>query len=440
MNPDELTLAMKPGTIGPLEARSADDLGRFGLGLKTASFSQCRRLTVASRREGRGISFRRWDLDYVQQVDEWRLLTSPADGSAHRFQELDPMSHGTIVLWECMDRVVGDSRADNKKAQEHFVTMVRDVDDHLAMVFHRFLSGKKPRLRIWFEGGAEPKAVEPWDPFLEDHEATFCTPTDPIPFGSGVVEVKGFVLPHKSKMTPAEHRTAGGPGGWNQRQGFYVYRNGRLVVPGSWLGIGTDRQWTREEHYKLARIRIDIPNSMDMAWHLDVKKSDARPPAAIRDRLKDLALVVRGNAKRVFASRGGVVTPTRKRIDPERPWEAREIDGHPAYRIVRKHPLVLQARHQTDKLARATIEALLRLLEETVPVERIWIDTAESDDSHLTPFQLSDNDELLDLARRTYSALTDLSGCARNDALDRLALMEPFARFPEIVALLESEV
>ena len=441
MTPDELTLAMKPGTIGPLEDRNPDDLGRFGLGLKTASFSQCRRLTVASHRKGGSIGFRRWDLDYVQEVDEWRLLTSPAKNSEHHFQELQDMEHGTIVLWEYMDRVVADGvRADNESAHKHFIATVRDVDDHLAMVIHRFLAGKKPRLRIWFEGGTEPKAVVPWDPFLENHEATFCTPTDPIPFAGGIIKVKGYVLPHKSKMTAEEHRSAGGPGGWNQRQGFYVYRNERLVVPGSWLGIGSDRQWTREEHYKLARIRIDIPNSMDMAWHLDVKKSDARPPTAVRERLKELALVVRGHAKKVFASRGGVVTPGKRSITPERPWETIDIAEHPAYRIVRKHPLVAQARHQADKAGRADIDALLRLLEETVPVERIWIDTAENDEPHLAPFEASEMDEIMDLAKRTYASLKDLSGCARDDALGRIAKMEPFARYPEVLALLETEV
>lgn len=440
MKADELTKAMRPGTIGPLEEREPGDLGRFGLGLKTASFSQCRRLTVGSHRDGATTSFRRWDLDYVQEVNEWRLLTAPAAGSEHRFQQLDDMGHGTIVLWECMDRVVGDAHVDNANAQKHFTNIVRDVDDHLAMVFHRFLAGPKPRLRIWFEGGAEPKPVEPWDPFLEAHGATFCTPEESIPFGGGHVLVKGFVLPHKSKMTSAEHRAAGGPGGWNQRQGFYIYRNERLVVPGSWLGIGTDRQWVREEHYKLGRIRIDIPNSMDLAWHLDVKKSDARPPAAVRERLKELALVVRGNAKRVFASRGGVVTPRNKSLTPERPWKAVQVAEHPAYRIERLHPVVRQVRAFTEGDARVQLDAMLRLLEETVPVERIWIDTAEHDEAHLAPFELAQDEEIMGLARVTYRALIDASGCSREEALERLALMEPFARRPEMVTAFNEEM
>jgi hypothetical protein len=439
MDADELTRAMRPGTIGPLEEREPGDLGRFGLGLKTASFSQCRRLTIGSHRDGEATDFRRWDLDYVQEVDEWRLLTAPADGSAHHFEQLDGMAHGTIVLWECLDRVVGDSRVDNVNMQNHFTSIVRDVDEHLAMVFHRFLAGPRPRLRIWFEGGEEPKAVEAWDPFLESHPATFCTPEEAIDFDGGRLLVRGFVLPHKSKLTAAQHRVAGGPGGWNQRQGFYVYRNERLVVPGSWLGIGSDRQWVREEHYKLARIRIDIPNTMDMAWHLDVKKSDARPPAALREKLKGLALVVREDAKRVYASRGGVVGPHKKDTTPERPWKAVQIDEHPAYRIDRKHPLVGQVKSLMQGGSRPQLEALLRLLEETVPIERIWIDTAEHDEAHLAPFELADDEEILKLARYTYQALIGVSGCSREEAMDRLALMEPFARRPELLAIFRKE-
>lgn len=439
MNPDELTLAMKPGTIGPLEDRAPDDLGRFGLGLKTASFSQCRRLTVASKGDAGIKSYRRWDLDYVQEHDEWRLLTKPADGSEEIFDDLDDLPTGTIVAWECLDRVVGDAREDDRRALNHFTAMVRDVDDHLAMVFHRFLEGKKPRLRIWLEGGDEPKPVEPWDPFLERHSATFCTPSESIPFAGGTVQVKGYVLPHKSKMTAEEHRSAGGPGGWNQRQGFYVYRNERLVVPGSWLGIGADRQWVREEHYKLARIKVDIPNSMDLAWHLDVKKSDARPPAAIRERLKDLALQVRSQAKTVFASRGGVTTPKRNNIAPERPWKAIPVGERPAYRIDRTSPLVKQVREMAKADMKEPLESLLRLLEETVPIERIWIDAAEKDQAHLAPFEAAADEEVLALARQTLQALTEYSGCTMDDAFDRLLTMEPFARRPELVDVLRQE-
>lgn len=432
MSEPELFEAMRLGTIGPLEERTASDLGRFGLGLKTASFSQCRRLTVSTRNSTGATSVRRWDLDYVQQTNEWRLLKSAAIGSA----DLLNMDHddptGTAVLWEQLDRVAGVvGSPSDKRAHEHFLRMIRAVEDHLGMVFHRMLQPPIPRLHLWIDGGGMdgPRAIQPWDPFLETHPATTCLPEERIPVGAGFVTVKGFVLPHKSHFGPGEHEAAGGPGGWNARQGFYVYRNERLVVPGSWLGIGADRQWTREEHYKLARIRVDFPNSMDLAWQLDVKKSDARPPAELRERLRDLALAVRAKARDVYAFRGGVGSSTKRTsTEPEAPWRATTVQGHPVYRLKRDYPVVRQVKAMLRDDDQPTLEGLLRVIEETVPIHRVWIDMAEHPDSHAAPFELGELEELQELARTFYGALTDTLGLAPHEALDRIARMDPFAR------------
>ena len=432
MSEPELFEAMRLGTIGPLEERTASDLGRFGLGLKTASFSQCRRLTVSTCDGGHGSSVRRWDLDYVQQTNEWRLLKSAATGSADLLTMSHAGSTGTVVLWEQLDRVAGvaGNPSDNR-AHDHFLRMIRAVEDHLGMVFHRMLQTPVPRLRLWIDGGGMdgPRAIQPWDPFLETHPATTCFPEDRIPVGTGVVTVKGFVLPHKSHFGPGEHEAAGGPGGWNARQGFYVYRNERLVVPGSWLGIGADRQWTREEHYKLARIRVDFPNSMDLDWQLDVKKSDARPPAELRERLRDLALAVRTKAREVYAFRGGVGSGARRMsTQPETPWKAATIQGHPVYRLSRDYPLVRQVKSSLREDDRATLESLLRVVEETVPIHRVWIDMAEHPDAHAVPFEFDGPAELRALAHSCYEALTEALGLAPSEALDRMARMDPFAR------------
>jgi hypothetical protein len=304
MSESELFEAMRPGSKSPLEDREPGDLGRFGLGMKTASFSQCRRLTVASRKDGKNIAIRRWDLDHVNKVDRWELLKYAAQGSDQRLTEFDGIKHGTIVLWECLDRVVGDASVRDKTTHDRFMNSINSVEDYLAMVFHRFLEGTNPKLEIFINGSDDSCRVKPWDPFLESHEATIQFPEEPIHYGGRVIKVKGFVLPHKDKLGEELHNYASGPAGWNAQQGFYVYRNQRLLVPGSWLGLGTTRPWTKEEHYKLARIRIDIPNTADMEWQIDVKKSTARPPLAIRNRLKDIADTVRKQAREVFAHRG----------------------------------------------------------------------------------------------------------------------------------------
>ena len=117
------------------------------------------------------------------------------------------------------------------------------------------------------------------------------------------------VLPHKDQLTAQQEQSAAGPDGWTAQQGFYVYRNARLLVAGSWLGLGQGRSWTKEEAHRLARIRLDLPNSVDRDWKIDIRKSIARPPAAIRARLGRLAEDTRRRARDVFAHRGQMSAP-----------------------------------------------------------------------------------------------------------------------------------
>jgi hypothetical protein len=79
MSETDLRAAMVLGSQDPRAHRDATDLGRFGLGLKTASFSQCRRLTVATK-ANKTTSAARWDLDLVTRTDEWLLETVNRSG------------------------------------------------------------------------------------------------------------------------------------------------------------------------------------------------------------------------------------------------------------------------------------------------------------------------------------------------------------------------
>ena len=278
MTETELFNAMRPGSRSPLEDRDPADLGRFGLGLKTASFSQSRILSVVSKAKRRKQARRSWNLDYVAKHDEWRLLKDVTNVAESRSSALDDLPSGTVVVWENLDRIVDASPASNDRAQMRFLHGVNGVREHLAMTFHRFLSGPHQRLNIWINGNDKQHLVKPWDPFFEDHPCTTCTPVDPVTFGGAVVSIRGYVLPHKDKLGDKMHKIGTGPRGWNAQQGFYIYRNDRMLVSGDWLRLGRERPWTREEHYKLARLSIDIPNSMDSDWALDVKKSTATPP------------------------------------------------------------------------------------------------------------------------------------------------------------------
>ncbi len=247
MSEAELIEAMRPGSRSPLDERGSADLGRFGLGLKTASFSQCRRLTVVSR-SGTGTAAATWDLDFVAERDEWlvQLVDDPA--SVPFTGELG--DRGTLVLWEKLDRLRDTATPDAE--WRDFDKAVHQASRHLELVFHRFLSGEPntPRVAMSLNGAS----LEPFDPFHSKHPAVVREPNDPEVFrlGDHDIKLQTFTLPHHKRLTPAEWDHYGGPEGYVRNQGFYLYRARRLIVWGTWFGLAKQTEMT-----KLARVRID---------------------------------------------------------------------------------------------------------------------------------------------------------------------------------------
>src|SRR5439155_3815390 len=135
----------------------------------------------------------------------------------------------------------------------------------------------------------------------ENEPATQRLPTEDLPFQARRVHVAPYVLPHVSKLDAAAHADASGSRGWNAQQGFYVYRARRLLVAGDWLGLSRMQQ---EEHYKLARIRVDLNNAMDEAWQIDVRKAAARIPGPLQPELNRIAQATRRRAAEAYRFRG----------------------------------------------------------------------------------------------------------------------------------------
>ena len=368
MTAPELSLAMCFGGTGPGLQRQEGDLGRFGLGLKTASLSQCRCMIVVTRKSSRTAALS-WDLDDVQQTDKWRAIIPIPPIGLPPVAKLLKATHGTTVIWERMDALSGLSGLD----REHFFLKIRDISAYLAMIFHRFLSGDAKRITLKVNG----RTVEGWDPFERGHPATITMQSEPIRFAGATVRVAPYVLPHRDRYkNDAEFERAGGVGGWSERQGFYVYRKKRLLVPGGWLGLGGSRAWTREESSRLARISVDIDGSLDTDWCIDVRKSQARPPGPLRSRLTMLATICREKAREVFVYRGQRTRSKSTRPDDELVWIPAASGVKTAYRLNRAHPAIASASKQGDS---QLVLAMLALIERTVPVRQIWLDVGDAE-------------------------------------------------------------
>ncbi|MGQ0690079.1 MAG: ATP-binding protein [Limnobacter sp.] len=426
MSDPELEAAMTLGVLNPLDSRAPSDLGRFGLGLKTASFSQCRSLTVASKREGREVVCLRWDLDAIASDPEggWRLFEGAAMGSERFIEPLAGMRSGTLVLWEKMDRVVTLG-----SDLDHFADLADDVELRLAMIFHRLLDGHQPDFRLYING----RSVQPWDPFMTGHPAKAMeSPIERRNTPSGTLEVQCHVLPHKDKLSEDEFSKAGGPEGWTSQQGFYVYRNKRLLLAGGWLGLGRGRAWNREESHRLARIRVDIPNSADADWKIDVRKSTARPPVYVRNWLTGLAANTREKARKVFAFRGSpALGPGGAPV--EQAWCVEHLRSGLRYRIHLGHPsvaAVIEACGEKQDL----VKAMLRVIEETVPVQRIWLDTAENKDTPRTGFDGEPNQAVIEVATVLFDDLVIRKEMTHDEARKAMLKTEPFQKYPLLIA------
>lgn len=420
-----LETAMRLGAKDPRASRLATDLGRFGMGLKTASFSQARRLTVSSRKEGGKVVTLRWDLDRLNGADgNWPLFEGPEDGSEPALAALGAMPSGTIVLLENLDRIVTTGFR-----PQDMLDLIDQVEQHLAMTFHRLIEGSAPDLRITING----KCVKPWDPFLYGHAGKALESPDMRLLHTTGVLVQAHVLPHRDMLRLEEAETAAGPAGWTSQQGFYIYRNKRLVFAGGWLGLGErGRKWTRDEAHRLARIRLDIPNSADAEWKINILKSTASPPVRLRSQLQQIAMDTRDRARKVFAHRGHLMTSGSSGALPD-VWNAMKTRNGTSYRISRDHPLIANLLDQAGPLKK-DITSLLRMIEETVPVQRIWLDTAEDRDIPETGFATATDDEVREPLKALFKALVLHSGLSEELARERLSRTHPFERHSALVA------
>ena len=420
MSTAELVSAMRPGTRHPEDQRDAKDLGRFGLGLKTAAISQGRRLVVWSRKATTA-SIRCWDLDHVGRADNWQLLKPRQMADIGRSLP----RRGTVVMLERLDRLVGSAEADSDKDHNRFLEKADVVRGHLGIVFHRFIERGDVTLRV------NSATVEAWDPFLKSATATQAQPVSKIPFRGGTVVVSPFVLPHHSKLTKKQHQAGGGPRGWNAHQGFFVYRNERLLVAGDWLGLG----WRKEEHYKLARIQIDFDSAFDNEWDINVMKSRAIPPKEIREKLRQIGEITRALAKRIYSHRG---TRLVRGVEGECAvlWEQKARRGKVVHRLNREHP-VIQAALSIHGM-KSLVEPLLRMIEESLPVSSIAYQATSEEESVADPFQTATESEILSLMRETLQLLL-AGGVSADTAAQRLASLQPFREHPALLQRLKEE-
>ena len=354
----ELNNAMMPGSDRTDKEDCDLELGRFGLGLKSASLSQCREFIVASKRYGK-INAMAFDLDVIEDchlllkvLDKEEICELPYIEKLHSYES------GTLVVWNKFDKI--ESTA--KSFEDSFRSVVAEAKKHVEFVFHRFYDD----IEIFFNN----KRIERRDPFLLSSLGRQQTGrTTKIIIGESIITVTPYTLPFANSLSSEEKALLGNPKSIYDEQGFYIYRNRRLISWGNWMRMGI-----RSELNKLARIQVDIPSSLDSVWMLDVKKSSAKIPDKIKDQIK-MAVedsVVRSKRTTKFPG-------TREQSVNCKVWDRiNEHEGKIRYQINRQTPAIAALIAALGEKEKQLLEIALSQIESYLPKYSISNDNMDA--------------------------------------------------------------
>lgn len=382
MDYQELMDAMEIGSADPNEMRPSEDLGRFGLGMKTASFSMAKKLLVISKKNST-ISNAEWNLNTVASEDKWEISEYDESEILMILESIDTYiqynnwKQGTLIIISELDRLIDETNIE--KSKKNFYKMIRNIKSHIAITFHRFM--EEDALKISVNGNK----LEAWNPFWIKSPATMELAREELFDGKNEVVVEPYILPHKSKYNSEEEfKEATGVKDWRGHQGFYVYRNRRLLVYGTWFG-----KFKKEPAYNLARIKLDMSADSDFEWDIDIKKSKATLPVAIEEQITQIAYLAIEKSVAVYNSRGVYNRKnTSNNTSLKYVWEQRKnISGNYMFYLNKKHPMLLKILSGMDENAQKELKTYLSLVESYSPTMLSGVMDKETD------FVVSDEDK-----------------------------------------------
>ncbi len=411
MDSEKLREAMRYGA-DPNSYRNETDLGRFGLGMKTASLSQCKQLTVISLKSGQ-ISATRWDLDRVKQDNTWTLLVL-SDNEIDGLPMVDYLKNqisGTLVIWNLLDRVLDKTLSVQDSMRENLGILA----NHIGLTYHRFMSDEAGMNKISIILNDE--IIEPKDPFLTKHPLTRPQPEVKIWLDGGLqaITIRPFILPPPSKISAKDSDLMGGKENLRRLQGFYVYRNKRLIIPGTWF-----RLTSSVELSNLARVRVDIPSTLDFIWDIDIKKSSATLPHQFRDSFSQYLSKITSKSERVYTYRG------RKQNDDGKTyvWDKIKDRDEIHYSINRSHPLVENINNILEPSNNKLFENLLKIIENSLPYNDIKVELGKNNEWSITALSPDDENAMV-----SQGQLLIDSGFT----IDSIEKIEPFSDYPAII-------
>lgn len=424
MKGDVLFEAMRYGSLSAEEERSEDDLGRFGMGMKSASLSQCRCLTVISF-DGETFNGFKWDYNHILMTQDWMIqeLENNEIDELPYIERLKKQDKGTLVLWQDFDVI---SNSSGGQVYSTLVELRSSLENTLALIYHRYLTGLgMQHLHIYIN----ELDIKPQDPFLEQHPKTTVKKEIELDIKDSngierIIKIRPFILPFATELREKDKQLIGGIENLRAKQGFYVYRNKRLIIWGTWFGMKQ-----RAELTKNTRIRVDIPNTLDDIWSIDIKKQQASIPKQILQRLKKAVDEALDFSVRQQTYRGRTEKVNDK-IDYI--WDRKRGRNNTFfYMINRESNLFKFIREKMTEEDYNYLEILLTEIEKNLPIQQLYID--KSNESIATPEETDDRlDDLYQMAITLATTMMTIRQDGWEAIINDLMNSEPWYKYPAI--------
>lgn len=424
MSADVLFEAMRYGSNSADEERTEDDLGRFGMGMKSASLSQCRCLTVISF-DGKSLNSYTWDYKHILETQEWTIqeLNKFEIDALPYIENLKSQQKGTLVIWQDFDVI---SKSSGGQVFSTLKEYCSSLEKALSLIFHRFISETgNARLHIYIN----ELDIKPLDPFLELHPKTTCKKEIilDVKDSSGIeryIRIRPFILPFATELSTKDKQLVGGIDNMRSKQGFYIYRNKRLIIWGKWFGIKQPAELTKN-----VRIRVDIPNSLDDIWSIDIKKQQASIPKQILNRLKKSI-----EDALEFSTRQQNYRGRSKKIndDIDYIWDRKEGRNNTFfYQINRESKLFQFVRDKMSDEDYGYLEMLLSEIEKNIPIQQLYIDKSNE---AIAPVDNTDNrvDDVYQIGISLVSALLQVRNDGAEAIIKEMMKSEPLCNYPDI--------
>jgi len=374
MDEELLKISMQFPSRSSEDRRELSDLGRFGLGLKTASFSQTRKFTVLSKKKGTKKYFsRKWDVEYLKEQKEWRLLIPSSSEVDKLISEYNILSHdhlnrfedfdaNTIIIWEGLYKFEKYLNETNRK--KAIKKQINDVTSgYLSLVFHRFLEQQSNPLKIKINN----QLISPFNPFPTKERGFRPIEFKQKNFGKDTIKIEGFVLPARSIGECKK-----GASFWTMKnkslmdmEGLYVYRADRIIIYGGWNGL------IKKTHkQQLARLKVEVGNKVDHLLHLNVAKSQIAIPHDLEDAFKKYIGELTAEAEREFYNRGIIQFPNNVKLGPVSLFEKKASNKGVLLEINKKFPLLENLIEDLSKEQKSKLNFLLRMINTRINIIR----------------------------------------------------------------------